>query len=249
MKKFNDLKLLFAFCGLMLVISQCQHDDEIVPVVGTLPENIARGTETISCPSCTPLAANGASSDFSSSAITAGVWYFDKSHSSVTWETPYKGVGSMLTGRFNYFVVSDLSFDEQNAANISFEGYVRLNTVNTGEPGRDGGCLLGTYNTAAGKTSEPENIARIKSTGASLSTTDAGYIVTADFTFNGVTLPITIKLDYVKQTHIEGTPGLTVAGLEGQFEFNALTNFGIVSTNISDKVIVKMNILLRNKDA
>ncbi len=241
--------LFFAFCGFMLAVSQCQHDDEVVPVVGTNPDNIVRGTETLNCSTCTPLVSNGASSDFNTSGVPTGKWYFDKTHSNVEWETPYKGVGSLLTGRFNYFVLESLSFDEQNPANISFEGYVRLNSVNTGEPGRDQGCLLGTFNTSAAKAAEPENIAHIKSTSVVLSTTDAGYVATADFTFNGVTKPIAVKLIYVKQTHFDGTPGSTVAGIAGQFEFNALSEFNIVSTNINDKVVVKINILLIKKDA
>lgn len=248
MKNFSGIFLFVIFCGLMLVVSQCQHDDEIVPVVGPNPDNIVRGTETIDCLTCTPLVSNGASADFNTGAIPANQWFFDKSHSNVEWETPYKGVGSLLTGRFNYFVLEKLVFDEQNPANISFEGYVRLNTVNTGEPGRDNGCLLGTFGTAAGKTNEPENIARLKSTTVAFSQTDAGYIANADMTFNGITLPVTLKLNYVKQTHLD-TDGLTVAGIEAQFEFNALTNFKIVSSNISDKITVKLNILLRKKDA
>ena len=248
MKNFNGIFSFIIFCAIMLVVSHCQHDDEVIPVEGPNPDNIVRGTETIDCLTCTPLVSNGASADFNSSAIPANQWFFDKSHSNVEWETPYKGVGSLLTGRFNYFVLETLVFDEQNPGNISFEGYVRLNTVNTGEPGRDNGCLLGTFGTAAGKTGEPENLARLKSTTVSFSQTDAGYIANADFTFNGVTLPVTLKLNYVKQSHLDADK-LTVAGIEAQFEFNALTNFNIVSTNISDKVTVKLNILLRKKDA
>lgn len=238
---------MLAFIGMatgLLLLLQCQHEDEEVKLAP--PPAPAHGTETLSCTDCTPLIENGASSDFSSSAVPAGQWYFDKAHSNVTWETAYQGVGSLLTGRFNYFVLKNLSFDEQNPANISLEGYVRLNSVNTGEPGRDGGCLLGTYGTASAKTAEPENIATIKSTSAKYNTTDSDFLVTADFTFHGVTLPVTIRLTYVPQTHFAA--GYTIAGFIARFEFNALSEYGIESTNISDKVIVKMNATLRKKD-
>jgi len=246
----NSKLILFGFVLAIaaMILLQCQHDDSVIPIEGPNPDDIVRGTETLSCTNCTPLQENGASSDFNSGGVPSGQWYFDKAHSNVGWETAYVGVGSLLTGRFNYFVLKDLNFDEQDASQISFEGYVRLNSVNTGEPGRDGGCLLGTYGTDAAKTSEPENIATIKSTSVQLSTTDAGYIATADFTFHGVTQPVTVKLNYAKQTHIASSAPYTLAGLEGQFEFNVLTDFDIVSTNIADKVVVKMNVQLKKKD-
>jgi polyisoprenoid-binding protein YceI len=154
----------------------------------------------------------------------------------------------LLTGRFNYFVLEKITFDETSPTSIQFEGYVRLNTVNTGEPGRDAGCLLTTYGTTAAKTAEPENLASIKSTNVSYSTTDAGYIATADLTFMGVTKSVTIKLDYVKQSHFDGAPGYTVAGFQGTYVFNAISDFGLVSTNISDQVTVRLDMLMRKKD-
>lgn len=249
MKKNRGLKVASVLVMVSaILVTQCKNDDTIVPVKGTEASKIIRGTESLSCANCTPLVSNGASSDFNTSAVPSGVWYYDKSHANVMWETPYKGVSSLLTGRFNYFVLKDLSFDEQDPTKISFEGYVRLNTVNTGEPGRDAGCLLTTFNTAAAKTTEFENIATLKSTSASLSTTDAGYIVNANLTFNGVTKSVVVKLNYEKQSHQTGTPAYTVAGLEGEFEFNALSDHLLVTTNISDKVLVRMNVLLRKKD-
>lgn len=244
--KLKIAVILISFAGVF--VSRCKHDDTIVPVKGTDETKIIRGTGSLSCTNCTPLVSNGASSDFNTAGVPAGVWYYDKAHSNVTWETPYKGVGSLLNGRFNYFVLKDLSFDEQDATKISFEGYVRLNTVNTGEPGRDATCLLGTLGTAAAKTTEPENIATLKSTSAALSTTDAGYIVNANLTFNGVTKNVLIKLTYQKQTAQTGTPNYTLAGLEGEFEFNAISDHLIVSNNISDKVLVRMNVILRKKE-
>jgi polyisoprenoid-binding protein YceI len=214
------------------------------PIKG--PDPIVRGTEKLSCTDCTPLTTNGASADFNTNAIPAGTWYFDKSHSNVMWETPYRGMGSYLTGRFNYFVLKNLTFDEAVPANIAFEGYVRLNSVNTGEPGRDGGCLLSTYGTAASKTSEPENIASLVSlpgTGR-YSATDDGFFVDANLTFHGFTKKVVVKLFYEKQTDQQT---YTLAGISAEFEFLALSDFGIVSTNIADKVKIRLNSTLRNK--
>lgn len=228
-------------------ITQCQHDDEnIVPVKG--PDPVVHGTEVVACPDCTPLESNGASSDFNSGNVPVGQWYFDKTHSNVMWESPYKVLGSLLTGRFNYFVLEDLNFNEGNPTAISFEGYVRLNTVNTGEPGRDAGCLLGTYGTEAAKTDEPENLASIKSVANSgrYSTVDASFLVDADFTFNGITKQVTVKLEYFPESD-QGS--YKMAGVNAEFEFLALSDFGISSSNIDDKVVIKINLLLRNKNA
>jgi polyisoprenoid-binding protein YceI len=245
MKKRSYFILLLTIVG--FAITQCQHDDEnIVPVKG--PDPVVHGTEVVSCPDCTPLQSNGASADFNSGNVPVGQWYFDKSHSNVMWETPYKIFGSLLTGRFNYFVLKDLNFNEGTPSAISFEGYVRLNTVNTGEPGRDAGCLLGTYGTEVAKVDEPENLATLKSVTGSgrYSTVDASFLVDADFTFNGVTKQVTVKLNYLPESD-QGS--YKMVGVTAEYEFLALSDFGVSSTNIDDKVVVKINLLLRNKNA
>lgn len=240
--KYLFLAMLLMAAG---AVVQCQHDDaEVIPVKG--PDPVVRGTETLTCTGCTPLVSNGASADFSATGVPVGTWYFDKSHANVGWETPYKGLGSILTGRFNYFVLENLAFSEANPATISFEGYVWLNAVNTGEPGRDAGCLLGTYGTDAARTSEPENVASLVSVPSSgrYSTTDKGYFVDANLTFHGFTKQVTVKLIYEPQSD-QGT--YSMAGITAEYEFFALSDFGIESSNIDDKITVKINVLMRNK--
>lgn len=245
MRTQRNYIILALLLGSGALLTFCQHDDqEIIPVKG--PDPIVRGTETLSCTDCTPLVENGASADFNTGGVPSGVWYFDKAHSNVGWQTAYKGLGSLLTGRFNYFVLKNLSFDEANPGNISFEGYVWLNSVNTGEPARDGGCLLGTYGTDNAKTSESENIATLKSTSVQYSTTDEGYVARANLTFHGITKEVTLKMYYAVQYH--DPSGFTMAGLTAQYDFLALSDYGISSNNIDDKVTVKINTLLRKKD-
>ena len=225
------------FIGIGFVI-QCQHDDEeIIPIVG--PDPIVRGNETVQCSDCTP-------PNFDANLVAKGVWYFDKAHANVNWQTPYRLLGSPLTGRFDYFYLTSIAFNEQDPSSIAFSAGVWLNTVNTGEPGRDDGCLLTTYGTEAAKTTEPENLATLVSipgTGK-YSTTDAGYLVDANLTFHGFTKQVTVKLDYYKQTD-QGT--YIMAGLSGEFTFLAKTDFGIVSGNIDDKVVIKVNANFKNK--
>jgi polyisoprenoid-binding protein YceI len=213
--------IIALFISSLGYIVSCTHDDEIVASSGA---NIQRGTAVIKA--------------------TDG-WAYDKTHSNVMWETAYIGSGALLTGRFNMFGLTSFSFDEANPANTSFEGWVRLNTVNTGEPGRDAGCLLGTFGTAAGKVDEPENLAIIKSKAIQLSTTDKGYIVTCDLTFHGVTKQVNAKLNYNGTTAFPagyaGANAFSLAGFSIEFQFAAKTDFGIVSNNIGDKVGITCN--------
>ncbi|PKV66869.1 YceI family protein [Pontibacter ramchanderi] len=210
-----------------LVYTGCTHEDDIAPSAGN---KIERGQ----------------------ASYTTGVdkWKLDKTHSSVLWETAYLGSGGLLTGRFNNFGVTSLKFEESNPENIAFEGWVRLNTVNTGEPGRDAGCLLGTFGTAAGLTDEANNLATLKSKKVEFSKTDKSYIVTFDMTFMGRTKEYTGKLNYVPKATIpaSGTAAeYQIFGLQMEFQFMAKTDFGVVSTNIADKVGVTLNMNFNNK--
>jgi polyisoprenoid-binding protein YceI len=213
--------IIALFISSLGYIVSCTHDDEIVASSGA---NIQRGTAVIKA--------------------TDG-WAYDKTHSNVMWETAYIGSGALLTGRFNMFGLTSFSFDEANPANTSFEGWVRLNTVNTGEPGRDGGCLLGTFGTAAGKVDEPENLAVIKSKAVQLSTSDKGYIVSCDLTFHGVTKQVNAKLNYNGTTAFPagyaGANAFSLAGFSIEFQIMAKTDFGVISNNIGDKVGITCN--------
>ena len=196
----------------------CTHDDEMLDLPTVTA--ITRGTDVVK--------------------MSEG-WTFDKTHSNVMWETAYMGSAAMLTGRFNQFGFRSLSFDEANPANTNFEAWVRLNTVNTGEPGRDAGCLLGTFGTALGKVDEAENLAVIKLKSIEPSKTDKGYIVKCDMTFKGVTKEVTGKLSYTGKTRIAATTPYDIAGLTLEFQMLAKTDFGVVSTSVADKVTVKSN--------
>jgi polyisoprenoid-binding protein YceI len=196
----------------------CRHSDDLTPPPSA--SDIKRGTDVIK--------------------ITEG-WAFDKTHSNVMWETAYMGSAAMLTGRFNMFGFRSLNFDESNPANTNFEAWVRLNTVNTGEPGRDGTCILGSLGTALGKVDETENLAVLKSKSVEFSPTDKGYIVKADLIFKGVTKEVIAKMTYAGKTRMEAATPFDLAGLYIEFQFFAKTDYAVVSNNIADKVMVKSN--------
>lgn len=222
----KNVTLYLAFVVGMIVYAVTFHSSSCTregAVISSLePPEYDYGTDTIS----------------SSNAVK---WSFDKTHSSVLWESPYKGVGSLLTGRFNTFNAT-VEFREDQPDLTTFSGFVVLSSVNTGEPGRDGGCLLTTFGTTTiGDT------ARLVSKKVEFDG-KTGYIVTADLDFHGVKKEVKMQLNYSGKTFFPATDPLNsywVQGLTGQFEFNAISDFAIVSTNIADRVVVKLNILFR----
>lgn len=220
--KLDRLRILeaivVAFC-IYGYVGGCTHDDEILMSQGP---NIVRGEEKVS---------------LSNSNTT-----FDKTHSNVQWSTPYLGSTALLTGRFDNFGYNLFDFDESNPAGIRFEGWVWLNSVNTSEPGRDNGCLLGTYGTTDSATTEESNMAMITSKAVELSTTDKGYNLKADLKFHGVTKEIDCKMYYDGKSQAGGKD---VLGFSLEFQFLAKTDFLITSNNIADNVNVKCNAIFR----
>lgn len=204
-------------------MASCTHDNDLI--TGTGP-SIVRGTEKVT--------------------MTDPKVSFDKSHSNVGWGTAYLGSTAILTGRFNTFGFTSFNFDEPNISGISFEAWVQINSVNTGEPGRDGGCLQTTFGTTTGMTTETANVAILKSKSVELSKTDKGYIVKCDFTFHGVTKEVTGKLQFMgKGVSGSGATAKNVYGFSFEFQFLAKTDYAISSSSIADNVTVTCNAIFR----
>lgn len=255
-KLFPVLIVLFSLFG---YIVSCTHDDLVPPSTGG---KITRGTN-IHLPGLT--------------AGNPAEWKFDKSHSSVLWETNYVGASGLLTGRFNLFGVHDVTdakmttyamsgstpplpdtswaFYENEPSKTYFNGYVQINTSNTGEPGRDAGCnvsgmgttaiVAGTHNLTA------TNLAKIKTTEVKFDPASSGYIVTLTMTWQGkLTSPLTKtyvgKLVYVPMATVGTTSPYKVFGLQLKYSFNC-RDFGITSTSISDKIDIEVNANFHNK--
>jgi len=218
-------KLLLFFVSLIVgffflaEISSCTHDDEFFD---DLP------TSTF---------------EYGSDMVKVSDGYnFDKTHSSVRWESAYLASSALLTGRFNNFE-GTIEFEQDKPENISFSGKVTLSSVNTGEVGRDAGCLLGTFGIVDGDESTDEALLVSKSVSFD---NNGGYNVVADLTFHGVTSEVDVKLNYAGITSFDENSGifgapLNLSGFTAEFQFNALTTFGIESSNIADVVNVKLN--------
>jgi hypothetical protein len=249
--------LAIALSGVIYIISCTRKDQTVDTTV-----KVTRGSDVL----LAKAASGGDTSKF----------FLDKVHSNCMWQGSYQGAAGLLTGRFNQFgmanVTTDLmslynttgqplpdtawAFYENDPSKTYFNGYVQINTSNTGEPGRDTGCnisTLGTVKITPGvQNLTQQNLAKIHSTRVEFDPASNGYIVTMDFTWQGkltapLTKTITGKLNYIrKNTVTSGTTSYKVFGFQLLFQFNC-RDFGITSTSISDLIQIEANMNYNNK--
>ncbi|MDN3659041.1 hypothetical protein QWZ08_25580 [Ferruginibacter paludis] len=255
--------LLLIISGSGYIIS-CTHDDDLLlPPPASNTVVITRGTH-IHLPG----------------TLTTGdstQWKVDKAHSGVLWSTNYVGAAGLLTGRFNQFGIHNVTdaekqnyittgqpvkdtswaFYENEPAKTYFNGYVQINTSNTGEPGRDAGCnikAMGTTLIVPGTQNLTDsNIAQIHTTKVEFDPLSNDYIVTLNLTWHGlsptpITQSIVGKLKYIPQARVQfGTAAAySVFGLQLEFQFNC-RDFLVASTSISDKINIECNMNFNNK--
>src|SRR5580765_5080708 len=244
-------------------VVSCTHENQTLPPPSTSTPDIKRGNGVF-------LPGNLTAGDTSS-------WKFDQAHSSVLWSANYLGAPGLLTGRFDEFGVSSISdaqkkqyattgqplkdtswaFYENDPAKTYFNGYVQMNTSNTGQPGRDGGCYLGYVGAPKiipnTQNLIDSNIAIIKTTKVELDTKSSGYIVTMQMTWKGLLsaphdTTVNGILSYVKRETIgAGTAtAYDVFGLQLNFSFNC-RSFGITSAEVSDVLTIQCNMNFNNK--
>lgn len=255
--------LAILLSGYVYMASCTRQDSLIVPIETSKPFTPTRGDAVL-------LPGN----------MTAGntnEWKLDKVHSSVLWSTNYVGAAGLLTGRFNQFGMHDVTdakaisyatagqplpdsswaFYENDPAKSYFNGYVQINTSNTGEPGRDVGCNVSGMGTVAIVSGTQNlaypNLAKIKTTEIKFDPASNGYIVTLNLTYQGkLTTPLTKSvigtLKYIPKAKVQfGTAAAyDVFGLQLKFQFNC-RDFAIASTSISDKIEVECNMNFNNK--
>ncbi len=255
------LIILVLVTGYGYIIS-CTHKDEVLPAA-------ASGTVTYTHGNAVHLPG----------LLTPGdttMWKFDQVHSSVLWSGSYLGASGLLTGRFNAFGIANVgtaqmityatggqplkdsswAFYENDPTKIYFNGYVQINTSNTGEPARDSGCniaALGTVKVVPGTQNlTVTNIARIQTTSVTFDPAGSDYIVNFNMTWqalsaNPVTQALVGKLTYVPETTVtEGTSTFSVFGLRLDFQFNC-RDFGVTSPNIGDNINIQVNANFNNK--
>lgn len=257
-KYILQLLLLVIISGFGYMVS-CTHDDSFMPPPASTGFNPTRGTN-VHIPG-------------SMTAGNSNEWKLDKAHSSVLWATSYVGASGLLTGRFNQFGMHNITdakmlnystagqplpdsswaFYESDPSKTYFNGYVQINTSNTGEPGRDAGCNISGMGTSAivagAQNLTIANLAKIQTTKVELDPLSNDYIVTLNLTWQGkLTAPLTKsivgKLKYIPKANINAT--YDVFGLQLKFQFNC-RDYGITSTSIADKIDIECNMNFHNK--
>jgi polyisoprenoid-binding protein YceI len=265
MKLFNNntlLVILVLISGYGYVIS-CTHENLPPPAPASNIPVIVHGTDIL----LPGVMAKGDSTQ----------WKLDKVHSSVLWSGSYIGAAGLLTGRFNQFGMHDVTdpkaimyttkgqplldtswaFYENDPSKTYINGYVQINTSNTGEPGRDTGCNipnLGTIKIIQGiQNLTDTNMAKIQSTKVEFDAQSQDYIVTFNLTWKGLlsaplTQSIVGRMKYIKKAVVGAgtTAPYSVFGLQLNFQFNC-RDFGITSTSISDKIDIECNMNYNNK--
>ena len=259
----TTLMILLSVVSIYGYVASCTHKDVVPPAPADPTPVITRG-DAVLLPH----------------TMTVGdstQWKLDKVHSSVLWSTSYVGAAGLLTGRFNQFGMHDVTdakminyyvtgqplldsswaFYEGDPSKTYFNGYVQINTSNTGEQGRDTGCnisTLGTIKIVPGTQNlTVTNIARLKSREVKFDELSNDYIVTIDLTWQGklgapITKSIVGRLKYIPKARVQfGTSAAySVFGLQLTFQLNC-RDFGITSTSIADVIDIECNINFNNK--
>jgi polyisoprenoid-binding protein YceI len=259
--KLLSEKLLITLLVLVSIggyIVSCTHENQTLPPPSTSTPDIKRGEGVFLPGNLTP-------GDTSS-------WKFDQAHSSALWSANYLGSTTLLTGRFNAFGVSSITeaqktqypttgqplkdtswaFYESDPTKTYINGYVQMNTSNTSEPGRDGGCYLGYVGAPKlipnTQNLIDSNIALIKTTKVELDPNSAGYICTMTMTWKGLLsapkdTTVMGTLVYQKRTSVGS---YDVFGLQLNFSFNCRT-FGMTTTEVGDVITIQANIGFNNQ--
>lgn len=265
MKSLSNKFLLMCMVLISLFgyIVSCTRENDVAPEPASNTPVITHGTDVL-------LPGNMTAGDTTQ-------WKLDKSHSNAMWSTNYVGAAGLLTGRFNQFGIHDVTdakatnyvttgqplkdtswaFYENEPAKTYFNGYVQINTSNTGELGRDTGCnisTLGTVKVVPGTQNlSITNLAKITITNVKFDDLTTDYIVTLNLTWQGklgapISKSVVGRLKYIKKNRVQfGTAAAySVFGLQLKFQFNC-RDFGIASTSISDKIDIECNMNFNNK--
>jgi len=265
------LLLLLVIASFYGYVASCTHKEEVLPAQSTGTVTITRGTDIL-------LPGTETAGDTTQ-------WKLDQVHSNVLWSSNYLGAAGLLTGRFNMFGINDVfgtngqglyvttgqpvkdtswAFYENSPAQTYFAGYVQMNTSNTGESGRDGGCYLSyvgapklvsqTADLISGTQNLTDsNLAEIKTTSVAFDPASSGYLVTMVMTWQGnLSAPhdttINGTLTYSPKTVVgAGTASsYEVFGLQLNFQFDC-RSFGVSTTEVGSIIQVQCNMNFNNK--
>jgi len=171
-----------------------------------------------------------------STALPAGIWNVDPVHSSVEFHVKHLGIAT-VKGKFKEFQGTlEVTPEGANA-----HGTVKVASVDTGEPQRDGHLLSADFFDA-------ENIPEITFKSTSITPTgDDEFQITGDFTIHGITHPLTLDATVEgTETDPQGNDrvGVSAAAQINRSDYDMKFNMALGSGNVvvSDKVKILLEI-------
>jgi polyisoprenoid-binding protein YceI len=172
----------------------------------------------------------------SATLIPTGTWNVDPVHSSVEFHVKHLGIAT-VKGVFKEFEGSLESTPE----GVSAQGSVKVASIDTREPQRDGHLLSPDFFDA-------ENFPEITFKSTSIHPLDGDeFEIHGDFTIHGVTQPLTLKAEYEgTETGMQGEErvGISASAQINRSDYDMKFNMALGSGNVvvSDKVKILLEI-------
>jgi polyisoprenoid-binding protein YceI len=172
----------------------------------------------------------------SDNALPVGTWNVDPAHSSVEFHVKHLGIAT-VKGKFKEFEGTlEVTPDGTRA-----HGSVKVSSVDTGEPQRDGHLLSADFFDA-------ENIPEITFTSTSITPAGEGeFEITGDFSIHGHSNPLTLKATLEgTETDPQGNDrvGLSASAQINRSDYDMKFNMALGSGNVvvSDKVKILLEV-------
>jgi polyisoprenoid-binding protein YceI len=205
----------------------------------------------------------GQSDAFAVNSFEGGDWGNDWSHSNIDFSFPYDNNNATYTGSFK-MTDTYVMFDPFNLAGSKIETTIDVLTITTNSPGgrdpkynsdgslwqdAEGLYNLGCVHVYLGMENDIPTSANRYSTfkSTSIEVYGNGYLVTGDFTLNGITAPVHMLLKFVPGfvgTNRGGDP-VQFSSFEGSFDFAAYQVFEVNSGHIGETNDVTIDVSLQ----
>lgn len=202
-----------------------------------------------------------------SSYVNSGTWAYDRTHSPLSFEFPYRNNVAEFGGAFSQLASINVNFDPANLSTSTITTSVDLASIDTrSSGGRDPlldnmnmggasaatfnpnsiftqlGCIMGTFGITASGTlpttiTDTDRYATFTST--SIIAYGDGYLAKGNIAFNAVTKPAEIWFKAMTP-YVSGTT--TYSGFEGRF-YMGKADFNISSGSVADIIRMQISIV------
>ena len=136
----------------------------------------------------------------------------ETNHSTIQFSVPISNGLTRITGKFNEFTI-DVDLVDNDIAKSTISAKIKVNSINTGNPGRDVDLLTKDF-------FEADQFPEITFTSNQIIKTDNGYVARGQFQMHGITKPIEIPF------RITGQSSETVIGFSARTSIKR-SDFGV----------------------